>query len=164
MSVQSSSSSKWYDRQPIYEMFVTYFENPTMTKMHDDNNHSVYMAWTKSLLANGYRYLIAIVPLDVYFIGDKVPLDSLPWISFQTRLLPTKNDLQHTHSYRPKANIFNQCKMIVTQRKDTYSIYEINTIPIRIIMLHTPKDKLGYGDTAMLSSALETYQTVVEFI
>jgi len=159
----------YHNRQTTYNLFVSYFGNPKMTKIRNDGDHSIYMTHIRSMLANTKRYLVAIVDLDVFFPKEEVLLSNLRWKSFQTRSLQDKFEIQLQHTYKPNPTIFSNCAISIARRDPTFSEYDMdplqndNSISLKVLLLHKTNDKFEYPNAGTLSSALETYNTIIEF-
>ena len=74
------------DKRTVHDMFTSYFGNPSLTKIKDDNNCSVYAAKV-NLQLREYRYLLITCEKDNFTIGTNFKLEDLRWISLQTRSL-----------------------------------------------------------------------------
>ena len=74
------------NKENIYTVLLDYFGDMDMIKIKDENMYSFYYAKIATLLKNGNRYLIAIVNRDNLPLDSNVPLSSLKWICFQTRI------------------------------------------------------------------------------
>ena len=154
-----------YDYDPnkeyIYNLFVDYFENPKMTKKKDIGNYSMYICKINAVLGIEFRYIIIFVGKNLEKIGSERNLSELNWICLQTRTLEDEYNLQ-LHSYTPK-RIFELDKKIHISSKDEKGYYyNIEDIPIKITLL--PKNKgFDYSEHGTVISALETYQTILNF-
>ena len=151
-------------RTQVYQQFVTYFEDPIMTKIKDNEKFSTYATKLYCLLSKECRYLIAIVYRTVNVIGTQIRLSDIEWVSFQTRTL-RESYLCNSHSFI--VNSSHEFSRSVIERKEVTkesSSYEALNLPIIITLLHTPKktaDSYQKRGTVML--ALETFETVITF-
>lgn len=152
---------------PLKDNFYTYineyFNFPSLTKIKDVNNNSIYMVKTICLLSNKCRYLIAVILKDDNNIGSIVKLIDLNWISFQTRTLDDKHNID-SHNYQPlmKGPLKETIKR--TEILPELSKY-VCKFPIEILLLHKKKDiQSEYQPTGNIISALETYETIINFI
>lgn len=147
----------------IYEAFTDYFNNPTMVKIKNVENFSMYMVKIHAMLGNAYRYLIVFIPGDFESIGTKKSLQNCEWVSLQTRTLEDQHRIQ-PHNYqkglRPPLN--QQIK--IHDRSMERSLYKAESFPLDITILHTRKNHLHqYHPTGTIISALETFQTIITF-
>jgi hypothetical protein len=151
------------ERDGIYQMFAEYFNNPPMTKIKNENNYSMYMAKAYCMTALSCRYIIAFVHLDDNNIGTELFLSELSWVSFQTRTLENKINI-NSHGYTkelkgPLTAKINKIK--VTKEASTYACEEI---PIIITLLHTKKNTAEtYQQRGDVIHALETWETIITF-
>ena len=147
----------------VYSAITIFFNNPTMTKIKDVDNYSMYMSKTYCLLSNECRYLIAFVDKNNFDVGSFENLINLNWVSFQTRTLNDKHELQ-SHSYNPKRGGILDTTIYRNEKNEKTSVYNCDSLPIKITLLHTPKMTVNdYQDKGTIISALETYQTIVNF-
>ena len=147
----------------IYEAFCEYFNNPMLTKIKNVSNFTVYMAKIHSMLGNTYRYLILFVSRDVNSTGHVNQMKDLEWVSLQTRTLEDQHDLKQ-HSYIARRMHELSKKIHIDTRSETQSIYTVDGYPLTITLLHTRKNNTyQYQQTGTIVSALETYQTIVNF-
>jgi hypothetical protein len=150
------------DKEIIYSTWVSYFSNPTMIKIKDVHEYSMYMTKTHCLLSKECRYLIALVTKDTMSVGTPEELKNLQWKSFQTRTLRDKHDLQ-PHFFTPRAVGIMASKLNRIKTTDESSTYTSDTLPIVVTMLHEKPGHSEYYDRGTLAAALETYYTVVTF-
>ncbi len=146
----------------LYDAFVYYFDNPNFVKVNNTDIYSIYMCKLRVHLANTYRYLVCIVPRDVFFINTTRKQGDLHWVVFQTRSLTEPYpELVARHSYQPKRdNIFNVIlKQISTTENETK--YISDKLPIEVSLLANDKNLYDYPKEGPLNSALETFNTIV---
>ena len=147
----------------IYKEFYNYFDNPVITKTKDVMEYTVYMTKIYSLLGNAFRYLILFVTKDDNSIGTEKKMDTIEWISLQTRTLEEHHNLKK-HSYNNKKTSDLKQKINVVNRDTTKSTYNAETYPLIITLLHTRKNNTyQYQPTGTIDSALETFQTIITF-
>lgn len=155
-----------YDYDPvkeiIYNMFAEYFENPKLRKLKNIGNYSMYITKIHAILGIEFRYIIIFSQKDNENIGKEINLNEINWLSFQTRTLTDEHDISY-HYYTPK-KIPELNKSITIIKKDEKGyIYKVQDLPLQITLL--PKSKgLDYSDKGTVLAALETYQTVINFI
>lgn len=153
---------------PIKDQFITsidtYLNHPILTKIKNVNNHSIYMVKTYCLLSNYCRYIIALVPEDNNNVGIKIKLNSLNWVSIQTRTLEDRHDID-SHSYNPKMDGPLATPIKRTDITNDMSTYSCDFFPIKVHLLHKKKDlQSEYQPNGNLISAIETFQTIITFI
>jgi len=144
-----------------YNLFVSIYKDPVLTKTKDTGNSSVYMGKTSCLLINECRYLIATVSHDDNQPGTKINLSKLNWTNFQTRTLKGKFPCDTCNS----ANItLSSPSLELIERTDKYTQYKNDEHNIKISLLHTKTNNLyEYPNGGDIISALELYQTVISF-
>lgn len=148
------------NKESLYEAFDTYFNYPTMTKIKDVKDYSVYMSKTYCLLSNECRYIIVFVSNDSMPTRTQERLIKLKWHSLQTRTLPDQHSLP-PHGYQPRRlGVLN----VVIRREKVQpeaSTYVCDDLPIMVTLLHTKNGTNDYQDKGTVVSALETYQTII---
>jgi len=153
---------------PIKDQFSTYIDtylnHPTLTKIKNVDNHSIYMVKTYCLLSNFCRYIIALVQEDNSPKGTKMKLSNLSWVSLQTRTLEDRHDVD-SHSYNPKMEGPLVTKITRKTIGPNMSTYSCDSFPIEVHLLHKKKDvQSEYQPNGNLISAIETFQTIITFI
>jgi hypothetical protein len=152
----------------IYDLFVIYFGNPSLTKIKEvESNsryYSIYMCKMNALLGVEFRYLIATIEKDSEPTHYRKRLTELKWISLQTRTLTDDHDIP-MHSYVPK-KLPGLSKSIVLKGKDArHYMYSVEGLPLNLALLVKEKSKGGndYHARGDIPTALETYQTIITF-
>ena len=150
------------EKDPIYDMFTEYFNNPVLTKIKNENNLSMYITKTYCLTSTTCRYIIAFVPLDDSQIGSNNYLSDLKWLSLQTRTLGDKFPNMGTHGYSPeeKGPLMSKINRVnVTKEASTYKCTDY---PLTITLLHdTKKNSDSYQNSGNIIIALETWNTII---
>lgn len=151
-------------RDTVYPLFVEYFNDPVMTKIKDVNDYSMYMAKIHALLGVEYRYLVVFVHQDTLNVKSTEKLSNLQWISLQTRTLTDNHDIAF-HSYNPR-RLPGLMKTITNTSPNTGKYtYKVDSLPITITLIPKEKDgKNEYSSTGVVVTALETYNTIVNFL
>jgi len=166
MSNKNFTMNELYDssKNEIYNEIIKYYNNPKCTKIKNVNNYSTYMVKIHALLANAQRYLVIFCLQDNRNIKDIVELKYLKWVSFQTRTLEYNHDIPK-YSYDINMNSILNQEIKVSKRDDNQSTYETTRFPIIITLLHIRKknSKYQYHHTGNILSALETFQTIINF-
>lgn len=149
--------------EPIYKLFVDYFNNPLMTKIKNDNNLSMYLTKTYCLTATSCRYIIVFVPLDYNKFGSQQELKDLKWVSLQTRTLESKFNV-NTHGYTPQEKGPLTAKIVKVNTTKDASIYRCETYPLTVALLHNDKKTAdSYQPKGNIIIALETWETIITF-
>lgn len=147
--------------EEMYQAFTEYFNNPTMTKIKNIDNFSMYMTKTYCLLSNECRYIIAFILQDVSSIGSTEKLDTLRWISLQTRELSDKHNLP-PHSYNAVNKGLLTSIISRTKLDNNSSTYECKRFPITVTLLNSSKKNSSlYQEKGTIIAALETYNTII---
>lgn len=145
----------------MYSIFIRYFDNPSFTKIKNQNQYSMYMCRIPVQLANSYRYLVCLVKQDVYLTGTQIPLSELKWDVFQTRSLSSIHQgVKGSHHYQPKHGRDYAVSIQRTEIKDEETIYECE-LGLQISLLPKKNNLFDYPARGTLNSALETYNTIV---
>ena len=148
-------------KENIYDLFLTYYNNPSMSKLKNINDCSVYICRIKCLLLNEYRYLICVIDKDDLKIGDIKSLLNLKWKSFQTRTLKDPfNENICIHTYDIKRNYPYNLEIIKVKNDVDYDMYDCIKYRMKISLLKTDKKK-SFNDKGTIVSALETYNTII---
>jgi hypothetical protein len=151
------------EKEGIYNVISSYFDNPTFTKIKEDENHSIYAVRIKSLLSAEQRFLIAIKPKDNFNIGHTLKLKEIDWVSFQTRVLDETYNLSGQQYNIKKAEPYTSSISLINRTPEA-STYNSSLFPnILVTLLHKKKDSYEYSDKGSLLLALETYRTVITF-
>lgn len=148
------------NKESLYESFDIYFNYPSMTKIKDVDNYSVYMAKTYCLLSNECRYIIVFVTIDSTPVYTQERLINLKWDSLQTRTLSEQHSLP-SHSYQPRR--LASLNVLIRREKidPEASTYVCDDLPIIVTLLHTKNSSNDYQNQGTVISALETYQTII---
>lgn len=153
-------------RDVFYSLLDEYYDSPIMTKIKNiGNEYSMYAEKLACLLLNEERYIIAICPIDNNPINTRVHLKGLRWLSFQSRSLHEDLPVNGNHQYEIKrADKFNLL-LTLSERTEKYTKYNIkDNTSINVTLLHTRGLEYEYPNEGNLISALETFQTVLQFI
>lgn len=151
----------------VYKILTEYFENPLMTKIKDVNDYSMYMTKINAMLGIEYHYIVLFVTKDDKPKGYVENMESLPWITLQTRTLSDNHDIQ-LHSYIPRRLTELSHKIRLqkyTERGYTYSVDSFPYLTITLLPLSKNKKSgaMDYTSEGSIVTALETYQTIVSF-
>ena len=144
-----------------YNIFVSIYGDPILTKTKDDGVKSTYMGKTSCMLINECRYLIATVTNDSHNIGTTEHLSNLHWTNFQTRTLKGKYSCAVCNS--ANTNAFSP-NLVLVERTPQYTQYKNDDIKIKVSLLHKKTNNLyEYPNNGDLISALELYNTIISF-
>lgn len=146
----------------VYKIFISYYNNPAMTKTRDTDKHSVYMTRIHSLLANTQKYLIAMVHKDNISIGTEKNMNQLDWDVFQTRSLVEKHKMKPFFYTPARGTPLDDSITRISESKESVE-YTAATLPLKVMLLNTPNMPHKYTAEGSLVLALETYQTVITF-
>ena len=152
-------------KNTVYESFCDYFNNPMLKKIKDVEEFSMYMARIYTMIGNSYRYLILFTQKDTHKIGLSKYMNTIEWISLQTRTLEDVHDLK-PYKYEPTENSITELsqKVNIKTRDEKQSVYESEKFNLVITLLHTRKNfTYQYQNTGTITSCLETYQTLINF-
>lgn len=151
-------------RDSVYRLFVQYFNNPVLYKIKEAGTYSVYMAKIHALLGIEKRYLIVFASKTIDQTGQKRYLTELQWDCLQTRSLPDEHDIPEYHSYTP-TRLKDLDRKITLENSDVKQYnYRVEELPIRITLLAKTSSGLDYNRSGTVVPALETYQTIVNFV
>ena len=75
-----------FSKREVYQLFVNYFNNPILSKIKDEADHTLYGAKIGLLLRDN-RYLLVSSPKDTYSVGQTFNLEDIKWSILQTRTL-----------------------------------------------------------------------------
>ena len=150
------------DKEPIYDMFIEYFNDPVMKKVKNQNNLSMYVTKTYCLTSTTCRYIIAFISGDNSEIGHTKNLSELKWLSLQTRTLSENFPNINTHGYIPeeKGPLLSKInRKAITKDASTYNCVDY---PLIITLLHnTKKNSDSYQSSGNIIIALETWNTII---
>lgn len=155
-------------KELFYQWMVEYFQYPIMQKIpsSSDPSLSIYMCPIQCLLLNEKRYLIVLVPSDTAPIGSTRPLHELRWHSLQTRILTSEfENLEIApHQYQISRDSKFTLSLHVQERSKDHTTYTAEfDPPLLITLLHTKGIEYEYPNSGTLISALETFQTIVQW-
>ena len=144
----------------LRSLFSSYFNNPLMTKVKDENEYSVYMVEINTNTFRSKRYIICFAEIDHNPVEYKARLDSLQYKILQTRTLTNTYNL-NIHNYRiDKNHMFSKYFIkMVNNKNNTYEYRVENNMGIHIFLLND--NKRSYNHSGTMSSAIETYNTII---
>jgi hypothetical protein len=152
------------NKENIYTLILDYFGDMQMTKIKDEKDYSFYYAKIATLLKNGNRYLIAVIQRDNNPLDSNVPLSSLRWVCFQTRILDDFHNIAKQQYTYKKDDIFNS-RITIRNRNENFSEYTSEKFSnILITLLHVQHIQFEYPNEGTLNAALETFRTIITFV
>ena len=152
------------ENQYIYNLISDYYENPILYKIKDEENNSVsiYGAQLTSFLLNERYYIIC---MSNYREEPKLKLNDISWTSFQVRTL---EDEKYSHLPKIKYRIKKENKYLtpikILSRNENLSSYKVDNLPLKISLLHKKGLEYEYSNEGTIQSALETHETILQFI
>lgn len=154
------------ERSYIYQSLTSYFGNILAIKGKDVDKFSVYYANVSAgcLLCLEDRYLVIITDRDPFPLGNREKLQSLRWISFQTRTidLPPITGMR-SQSYKPIMDQeFLSDKINRVQAKDDRDVYFSDRYPLQIELLYTD-NVTSYAPKGTIQTALDTFNCTITF-
>jgi hypothetical protein len=153
-----------FSQKNFYELLDNYFESPTLEKVQNTKNTSVYMCKIHTLLASPeQRYLVAITEQDKNPLGKKLPLENINWKSFQTRTFGNVEKQIISHKYSPKNLPQYTLNVSVKNRYEDHTEYNLDKYNVVVTLIHKNKNLYEYPPSGNLASCLETYKTVITF-
>jgi hypothetical protein len=151
------------EKDYIYNLFTKYFNNPTMRKIRNQGNFSLYAVKIYGLLNKESRYLIVITNIDSNNIGTAEELRTIKWVSLQTRTLSDKMNVE-VHGYTAMSEGQLTATIVRTGITKEASTYKCNNLPLIVTLLHTEKkDSNVYQPKGTVIAAIETYETIITF-
>jgi hypothetical protein len=149
-----------FDVDNIYATVSTYFNNPTMHKIKNIENFSMYISKVKCLLSTFNRYIIVFVNQDDFPPNYKEKLSELKWVNLQTRTLTDNHNIPE-HEYNPTRNTPLYTSIYRTSKDINNSKYACDKLPVEITLLHDKNGANQYQDKGFVVTALETYNTIL---
>ena len=149
----------------IYNLFVTYFNNPIMTKLSYDKktNISYYYVKKATQLMNTNQYIIIGVFDDNNPINYTQKLKNINWKSLQTRELDKNYNINKV--FYNNSNILDNYILNVVKREHNITTYYNKKLNIYVYLHHTEENNLyEYPSKATITSAIETYRTIIKLL
>lgn len=149
----------------VYGAFIDYYGDISMHRIKNEQGWAIYAARIHSGLSQN-RYIFAIVSSSS-LSAERVTLNQIDWISFQTRTTDDIHDAPTHHLYvdSHRKSLLSD-KIRARDRTKEETVYFTDSLPIKIRLLHDRKKNnyLQYPDQTLLYQALETYQCVIELL
>ena len=150
-------------KESVYELITAYFENPLATKIKDIDQYSMYMTKIQAQLGIEFRYIVIFVYKDNNQVGILEKLNNLKWISIQTRTLSDDHSLP-LHTYIPKRIPRLDQRIALSRKTDRSYEYKVENLPITVTLLFKQGKNTDYNTSGTVVTALETYQTIINFV
>lgn len=151
------------ENQYIYDLISSFYGDILLQKIRNENDQvSLYGARLPSLLLNEKRYMFVQCPSSDLF---QRKLKDTPWITLQLRTLENDDGFHNlpmnTYSVKREQKYF--LPLQVASRDKQITVYKCPQAPIQVSLLHTKGIEYEYPNDGNLVSALETYQTIIQF-
>ena len=154
----------------IRKAFNDLYKGVIMTKTNEYNQepygiYGIYKARLSSYTMGDNNIIIAIVPEDDLPLGTRKLIDSLEWLSFQTRVMTNvKKDLNGfvlpIQNYMIKGDSILNDRIKAIKETNTKMIYSTSNLPLKVEILKINEDDT-FSEEGSVMSALEVFQTVV---
>lgn len=129
--------------------------------------YGIYKARLNSYTSSDSNIIIAIVPDDVNPLGTNKLIDSLDWVSFQTREMKnSKKDLNGFNltfqNYMIKNDNILHDKIKCVSETPTKYIYRAENLPLKVELLKLKEDS-QFASEGTIWSALEVFSSIISF-
>lgn len=158
------------EKEYIRKAFSELYKGVIMTKTNEWNQepygvYGIYKARLNSYTMGDNNIIIAIVPGDELPLGTRKLIDSLEWLSFQTRVMTNvKKDLNGfslpMQNYMIKGDSILNDRIKAIKETNTKMIYSTSNLPLKVEILKLNEDDT-FSEEGSIISALEVFQTVV---
>lgn len=159
--------------QDVYGAFIDYYGDIELKMIKSEQGYNVYCTRVNSGLSMT-RYIFVVSPTPQTNITDITPIDgetvtlnSLDWVSFQTRTTEEHYNVPSINLYTGKDRSQSLPDMLTFIARDAESTeYRCETLPIKVNLVHDIKKKNIYQfpDRCKLYQALESFSCVVELL
>jgi hypothetical protein len=158
------------EKKYVRKAFNDVYRGVVMTKTNEWNQepyglYGIYKARLNSFTSSDNNIIIAIVPDDNNPLGTNKLIDSLEWVSFQTREMknPRKDlngfNLPYQDYMINNDSILHDRISLIQETKTKY-IYAAKNLPLKVELLKLDENS-QYSSEGTVWSALEVYSTVV---
>ena len=129
--------------------------------------YGIYKARLNSYTSSDSNIIIAIVPDDVNPLGTNKLIDSLEWVSFQTReMTNSKKDLNGFNlsfqNYMIKNDSILHDRIKCVSETPTKYIYRSENLPLKVELLKLKEDS-QFASEGTVWSALEVFSSIISF-
>jgi hypothetical protein len=156
----------------VRKAFCEVYNGVVMTKTNQwekepYGSYGIYKARLNSYTSSDSNIIIAIVEDDMNPLGTNKLIDSLEWVSFQTReMTNSKKDLNgfslQYQNYMIKNESILHDRIRLKSETPTKYIYRAENLPLKVEILKL-RDDSQFSSEGTIWSALEVYSTVVSF-
>ncbi len=169
---QQVMNSRYDPQDEVRKAFADVYNGVIMTKTNQwekepYGTYGIYKARLNSYTSSDSNIIIAIVPDDVNPLGTNKLIDSLPWVSFQTReMTNSKKDLNGFNlpyqNYMIKNDSILHDRIRLISETPTKYIYRAENLPLKVELLKLKEDS-QFSSEGTIWSALEVFSTIVSF-
>ena len=150
------------EHQFFYNLIAEYYDNPILYRVREEPHLCMYGVQLPTQFLNQKFYIMCTTP---HLEENKLPLNELPWNSFQVRTSTNDkySNLPVIH-YTPKNDVKFQIPLVISSRNSEISRYTTKKQSIlNVSLLHAKGLEYEYNNEGTLKSALETKQTIFQF-
>jgi hypothetical protein len=169
---QQVMNSRFDPKDNVRKAFAEVYNGVIMTKTNQwekepYGTYGIYKARLNSFTSSDSNIIIAIVPDDTNNLGTIKLIDSLEWVSFQTReMTDSKKDLNgfnlQYQNYMIKNDSILHDKIKLKSETPTKYIYRAENLPLKVEILKLREDS-QFSSEGTIWSALEVFSTIVSF-
>jgi len=165
-------NSRFDPKAEVRKAFANVYNGVVMTKTNEwvkepYGRYGVYKTRLNSFTSSDNNIIIAIVEDDVNPLGTNKLIDSLEWVSFQTREMKnSKKDLNgfnlQYQNYMIKNDSILHDRIKMVNETPVKYIYRAENLPLKVEILKLREDS-EFSSEGTIWSALEVYSTIVSF-
>ena len=169
---QQFMNSRFDPKDNIRKAVADIYNGVIMTKTNQwekepYGTYGIYKARLNSYTSSDSNIIIAIVPDDVNPLGTNKLIDSLEWVSFQTREMKnSKKDLNGFNlsfqNYMIKNDNILHDKIKCVSETPTKYIYRPENLPLKVELLKLKEDS-QFASEGTIWSALEVFSSIISF-
>jgi hypothetical protein len=169
---QQFMNSRFDPKDNVRKAVADIYNGVIMTKTNQwekepYGKYGIYKARLNSYTSSDCNIIIAIVPDDVNLLGTNKLIDSLEWVSFQTReMTNSKKDLNGFNlsfqNYMIKNDSILHDRIKCVSETPTKYIYRAENLPLKVELLKLKEDS-QFASEGTVWSALEVFSTIISF-
>ena len=169
---QQFMNSRFDPKDNVRKAVADIYNGVIMTKTNQwekepYGTYGIYKARLNSYTSSDSNIIIAIVPDDVNPLGTNKLIDSLEWVSFQTREMKnSKKDLNGFklafQNYMIKNDSILHDKIKCISETPTKYIYRPENLPLKVELLKLKEDS-QFASEGTIWSALEVFSSIISF-
>lgn len=150
-------------KEIFQNMINDYFDNLYFQKIKDEKGDSIYMCKLPCNLINEYRYIILFTDQDDKQLKYYTRMKNLDWKCIQSRQIKDRYDITlPVQTYKYKDNHPYNTKIFCTTQTETQTKYNSKEFDnIEVVLLSKKSDSFLYPKIGTISSAIETYKTII---